>query len=142
MQYSKAANSYKKNTLENASPGQLILMLYDGALKFIDAAKLGFKETKTREFNEKINNNISRALEIIAELKACLDLSVEGDFPKTMYSLYEYMEDNLSRANVKKEQAPLDEVRTRLLEIRNAWDEMLKKNPEPDTQTTSISCSA
>ena len=142
MQYSKAANSYKKNTLETASPGKLILMLYDGALKFIDAAKLGFQEKNTREFNEKINNNIARALEIIAELKACLDLSVPGDFPKTMYSLYEYMEDNLSFANVKKDEAPLNEVRARLLEIRNAWGEMLKKNPEPDAETASISCSA
>lgn len=142
MQYSKAAKSYKKNSLETASPGKLILMLYDGALKFLDAAKAGFDEETTREINEKVNNNIGRAQEIIAELRACLDLSVEGEFAETLYNLYEYMEAKLAQANLKKEAEPLDEVRGRLLEIRNAWAEMLKKDDKPEIETTSMSCSA
>lgn len=117
-------------------------MLYDGALRFIRAAEYGFEEEQTFRSNEIINYNLLRAHQIIVELRACLDLSVEGDFAKTMYLLYTYMEELMSEANVKKQVQPLREAKKHLLEIREAWAQMLEQQETPDLPTTRMSCSA
>ena len=142
MKKKKASTCYKNISLETASPGKLILMLYDGSLKFISLAKKGFNSDSARESYEQINNNITRATNIISELKACLDMSVEGDFSGTMFNLYEYMEALLCQANIKKQIDPILEVEKILKEIRDAWAEMLAKHEDPKVNTASLSCTA
>lgn len=144
MSRSKASNSYKTNALETASPGKLILMLYDGVLKFLDGAEKGFEDENPSRSIEKINNNLQRALNIVFELRGCLDMSVEGEFPKTMYALYSYMVERIVQANIKKEKAPIIEVMGYMKEIRDSWAEMLKtvEEPEGEETTVSVSCSA
>lgn len=139
----KIANSYKHSSLETASPGRLILMLYDGALRFMDQAIKGFDIKGKRASYEEVNNNIVRAIAIIAELRASLNHEVGGEFSVTMSNLYDYMEGQLSLGNVKKEVSLVEEARKHLQEIRDSWAEMLLKSGEKDKgQITSISCNA
>jgi flagellar secretion chaperone FliS len=122
------AKSYKSSAVLNASPGQLILMLYDGALKFLAIAEHGLTLDNPRERIETVNNNLIKAQNILAELQSSLDMKVEGEFPKTMFRLYDFMIRQLQQANIKKEAAPIKVVAGMLKDVRDAWEEMLRKN--------------
>ena len=132
MQYDKIARSYKAQSIQTASPGKLVLMLFDGALRFMAGARKAFGEEDFTKRNEDINNNLIRAQNIVTELQASLDMSVPGDLPGTLYRLYDYVLHQLPQANLKKEESPIDEAEKTINELRDAWAEMLTQNPEHD----------
>jgi flagellar protein FliS len=142
MNYSKLAKSYKSASVETASPGRLVLMLYDGALRFMNAALAGFEEENFLRRNETINNNLIRTQKILSELQTSLDLNVEGDLPETLYSLYDHAYSLLQKANVNKEPEPINEAYSIIKDIRDAWSEMLIRTEEASTPLVSICQSA
>ena len=122
------AKSYTSNSLRTASPGQVILMLYDGALKFMSLAETGFPMSDPRERNETIHNNLVKAQNVLSELQSSLDMKAEGEFARTMFNLYDFMIRQLQEANIKKNSAPIKIVKKLLKQIRDSWAEMLRKN--------------
>ena len=132
MQYEKIARSYKAQSIQTASPGKLVLMLFEGALRFMTGAKKAFGEEDFTKRNEDINNNLIRAQNIVTELQASLDMSVPGELPGTLYRLYDYVLHQLQQANLKKEAGPIEEAEKTINELRDAWAEMLTQNPEHD----------
>ena len=72
--------AYRQVATQTAPPGQLILMLYDGVIRFLGQAMLGFSHEDPLEFNRTINNNILRAQAIIQELNLCLNMDAGGEF--------------------------------------------------------------
>jgi len=133
MQYDKVAKSYKAQSVQTASPGKLVLMLFDGCLRFTLAARKAFDEEEFTKKNEDINNNLIRAQNIVTELQSSLDMSVPGDLPGTLYRLYDFVMHKLQQANLKKEKQPIAEAEKIINELRDAWAEMLAQNPETDT---------
>ena len=133
-QFSK---SYQKSSVHTASPGQLVLMLYDGALKFMTMAENGLELKNPRERNETVNNNLIKAQNILAELQSSLDMKVQGDFPKTMFQLYDFMLRQLQQANIEKKKEPITVVYKMLKDIRDAWDEMLKKTAKENAESAA-----
>jgi len=119
--------SYTSSSLQTASPAQITLMLFDGALRFMNAAEQGFAIQTLREKNEAVHNNIVKAQNILAELQSALDMEKGGEFSKTMFNLYDYMLSQLQAANIKKNAAPMKIVQRLLKDIRDAWDAMLQK---------------
>ena len=107
---------YKKTQVDTASQGKLIVMLYDGAIRFVNIA---IEAMPTKNI-EKIHNNILKAQEIINELISSLNMDV-GDISQKLFSLYMYMNKRLMDANIQKDAAPLVEVRKYLMELRDAW---------------------
>lgn len=145
MNYRTYAQSYKTVSVETASPGKLVLMLFDGALRFISVASHGFGKEDVRERYEVVNNNLIKAQNILTELQNALDLNTEGDFATTMYRLYDYMHGQLQEANIRKCHDPLKVVEKLLREIRDAWEEMLQNGggqPAGAAPVTSLSQSA
>lgn len=132
MQYDKVAKSYKAQSVQTASPGKLVLMLFDGCLRFTLAAKKAFDEEEFTKRNEDINNNLIRAQNIVTELQSSLDMSVPGDLPGTLFRLYDFVMHKLQQANLKKDPAPISEAEKIINELRDAWAEMLTQNPETD----------
>ncbi|MFP6899576.1 MAG: flagellar export chaperone FliS [Opitutales bacterium] len=131
MDYSKkVARSYKTQSIETASPGKLVLMLFDGALRFMDAAKKGFEEEDFTKRNEDVNNNLIRAQNIVMELQGSLDMSVKGDLPGTLYRLYDFVVYQLQQANLKKDSKPIAHAYKTISELREAWEEMLSQDQE------------
>ncbi|MBI3885840.1 MAG: flagellar export chaperone FliS [Opitutae bacterium] len=122
------ARTYQAQAVMTASPGQLVLMLYDGALRFLRQARAGFElpEDDPRRI-EIINRNLLKAQAIIDELQDTLDKKAGGEFAATMERLYDYHRRQLIQANVHKNPALLDPVEKFLEEIRGAWAEMLRK---------------
>lgn len=129
MRPSNPWNSYRRIAMETAPPGQLILMLYDGVLRFLDQSLQGFAHEDPLEFNRAINNNILRAQAIIQELNDSLNMEVGGEFAATMRGLYHYMDRRLQESNLKKTQEGIHEVAKRVTVLRDAWREMLQKQP-------------
>ena len=129
MQYDKIARSYKAQSVQTASPGKLVLMLFDGYLRFTTAARNAFDETDMTKKNEGINNNLIRAQNIVTELQSSLDMSVPGELPGTLYRLYDYVLNQLQQANLHKKAETIDEADKVINELREAWAEMLIQNP-------------
>jgi flagellar secretion chaperone FliS len=104
--------------VESASPEQLIIMLYEGALKAIYKAK----SDMLRNDAEGKGTAISKAIAIIEDgLRGALDLKA-GDIAINLDALYEYMSNRLLVANLKNEQSALDEVAKLLNELKSAWE--------------------
>ncbi len=120
------ARAYRANAILTASPGQLVLMLFDGALKALAIARTACDDPAQdpRRF-EIINTQLVKAQKIIAELQGTLNLEAGGEFAQTMYRLYDYYDRRLMEANMKKQSAPIAEVERLLGDVRGAWAEML-----------------
>jgi flagellar protein FliS len=123
------ARVYRANSILTASPGQLVLILYDGALTALDSAREAFdRPADDSRRIEIINNNLRKAQRIIAELRATLDFKAGGEFALLMDRLYEYHNRRLFEANLRKRVEPVIEVQKLLGEVRDAWAEMLSKH--------------
>lgn len=113
-------NNYAKERILNASPAQLTLVLYDGAIKFCNIAIAAIEKGDVM----KAHNNIMKVEKIIGEFRATLDFKypVAKDFDK----VYQYIMDRLIEANIKKDKDILEEVLTHLRTMRETWDEVMK----------------
>ena len=133
------ARVYRSNSILSASPGQLVLMMFDGALRSMALAKAAFERPKSDlKRIEVINRELIKAQSIFAELKGSLNHEVPGDFSTTMSKLYTYYNKRLFEANMKKQVEPVVEVETLVTEIRNAWAEMLKKRETDGAAQTAV----
>ncbi len=122
------ARTYRANSILTASPGQLVLLLFDAALNSLAIAHKACEESGNDPRKiEVVNAQIAKAQKIIAELQNTLNLEAGGEFAKTMYQLYDYYDRRLLEANLRKEAAPIAEVERLLGEVRNAWAEMLRQ---------------
>lgn len=110
---------YQQSSVQTASPGQLILMLYDGAIRFV---KLGIAGVEEKDI-AKANNSFIRAQRIINELMASLNMSVP--ISSTLLGIYEYLNRRLIEANIKKDTGPAEEVLGHLNELRSAWSQII-----------------
>lgn len=117
-----AANFYKQNSINTASPARLTLMLYDGAVKFCNIALEGIDEKDI----EKANNNIIKAEKIIVELRATLDMKypVANEFDR----VYDYIYRRLVEANLRKEKDVLEDALKQIKTMRDTWKEVMKAN--------------
>lgn len=120
------ARTYRANAILTASPGQLVLMLYDGVLKSLALAQQAFGQPADDPRRiEQINHHLLKAQAIIVELQAGLNMDAGGDFAKTMHRLYDYHNRRLLEANLRKQVEPVIEVERLIREIRDAWAQML-----------------
>ena len=121
------ARAYQAQSVLTASPGQLILMLYDGALRFLGHAIDGLRspEDSPRRI-ETINTNLLKAQNIVAELQSCLNHEAAGEHSAHLDRLYDYYLRRLFEANLRKQVEPVVEVEKLLRELRDGWAEMLR----------------
>jgi flagellar protein FliS len=117
--------SYRQVATHTASPGKLVLQLFEGAIRFLERAQTGFAMEDPCDFNTTINNNVIRAQEIIRELDLSLDVVKGGQMAAQLRRLYDYFDRRLQESNLKKEPAGIREVIARLSVLRDAWAAML-----------------
>lgn len=138
MQNANPWKSYRQVTTLTAPPGQIVLMLFDGALRALGCALSGFSLEDPAEANMTIHNNLRRAREIIRELNGALNLEQGGEFARTMRRLYDYFERRLWESDVQKKRDGAEEVAAHLTELRDAWATTLS-NPTPSSPVASHS---
>jgi flagellar protein FliS len=117
---------YKQASIKTASQGKLILMMYDGAVKFLNIAIDNIPDKRY----DVVNTNIIKTQDILTELMLALNLDIGGEVAKNLYSLYEYMNRRLVEANIKKNIDIINEVLGLICELREAWQEVIKKTNE------------
>lgn len=124
MALPNAYAQYKNSKVLTASPAELTLMLYEGAIKFCNVAILAIEQKEI----EKAHINIRKAQKIIEHLMVTLDMKypVAKDFD----NMYRYIIRRLSEANMSKDPEILKEVLTHLHAIRDNWKEVMRINRE------------
>lgn len=118
--YRNAAAAYKQTNINTASPAELTMMLYDGAVKFCNMAIMALEKN---DF-EGCNINIAKTKKIIVEFRTTLDFKYEVS--KDFDRVYDYIYWVLTQANVKKDKALLEEALKRIREMRDTWRELMK----------------
>ncbi len=120
------ARAYQTQSILTASPGQLVLMMYDGALRFMAQARAGFALPEDNYSRiEKINVALLRAQAILVELRANLDMSAGGEIAANLDRLYDYYVRRLQEANLRKDEKPVIEIEGLVRTLRDGWAEML-----------------
>lgn len=124
MALPNAYAQYNNNKIMSASPAELTLMLYEGAIKFCNVA---IDAIDTKDI-QKAHTNIIKAQRIIDYLRQTLDMkyAVAQDFE----NIYSYISERLIEANVKKDKEILEEITGHLRAVRDNWKEVMKVNRE------------
>lgn len=113
---------YTQNKILTASPAEVTLMLYEGAIKFCNIAITAIEQGQI----EKAHTNIVKTQRIIEEFRNTLDhkYPVAEDFDR----IYVYLLQRLLQANIKKDAAILEEVNTHLRSVRDTWKEVMRRS--------------
>lgn len=111
---------YQKSAVNGASPLQLVIMLYDGAIRFMEAGKYGIEHQDL----ELQNKNLQKAQKIVMELMSCIDMDKGGDVAKNLLALYTYILNELVEANVGDRIEPVDRCIRILCNLRESWVEV------------------
>jgi flagellar protein FliS len=122
-----ARSAYQRIEANGSNGVQLVVMLYDGAIRFIGEAKVCAERGDRRGKA----NAISRTLAILGELQSTLRLDEGGDLAKSLDALYTYITERILDANLKGNISGLDEAAKLLRTLNSAWAEIAKKVEVP-----------
>jgi len=132
MAYNNALSTYKETRIKTASQGQLIIMLYNEAVRQLDLALDLIRSNDTGKKDpskiEKISNAVVKTQEIVSELMVSLDFEQGGDIAKNLFSLYTWFNRELMGANIDQDARRLSAVRDHIDTLRNAWHEIVATN--------------
>lgn len=132
--YANPYEQYRNAQIETASPDRLLLMLYDGAIRFLGQAR----EALSRKEIERSNHLLNRVQDIIAELMSTLDFEA-GEISRSLFRLYEYMNYRLIEANAKKDPAPAEEVERMFRDLREVWQQAAQMARAGSSKVTAAS---
>jgi len=127
MGYREASSSYKETRIKTAGQGQLIVMMYDGAIKQLTIALDLLEENKEKRDPasiELINKAIMKTEEIITEFMISLDFEQGGEIAKNLFSLYTWFNRELLEANISQDVKRITNVRKMLSDLRNTWSQV------------------
>ena len=110
-------DTYRETAVATQNSGRLIVMLYDGAIKFL---KQAVNDLEVNDFAGK-GRNLLRAQDIIVELSTVLDMEKGGEIAQNLRSLYNFMYRQIGQANIKKDQQMIREVIGLLEELNQSW---------------------
>lgn len=117
-------NQYNNEKIMMASPAELTLMLYEGAIKFCNMAIMGIEQKDI----QKVHNNIIKVEKIIEYLRQTLDMKYE--VAQHFENIYVYLERRLVEANLKKDKEILEEICEHLRSVRDTWKEVMRVTKE------------
>ena len=133
MAYKNASSTYKETTIKTAGQGQLIVMLYDEAVKQLTkAVELLEQNAKKKDPGkiEQISKAIMKTEEILTELMVSLDFEQGGEISKNLFSLYTWFNRELLEANINKDINRMLTVRDMISDLRNAWSQISNQSSE------------
>ncbi len=122
MYTSNPYNTYKQNSVNMASQEQLLLMLVDGAVKYTKIARLAILEKNIA----RAHKELVRVQDIFLELMITMDKDA-GSYMQDLYEVYEFIKNELIRANIKKDVQIIDKVLPLIEDVRDMWHEADRK---------------
>jgi flagellar protein FliS len=122
----KAPNQYMETSITTQQRGKLIVMLYDGAVKFLRVAR-----QKLAEGDCALKGvYIGKAQDIVAELSGCLDAEAAPQMARDLRALYSFLYRHLNEANIERSEKKIDDCIRILEELSDAWREVAER-PDP-----------
>jgi flagellar secretion chaperone FliS len=121
-----AYDQYQENQIMSASPEKILLMLYDGAIRFTRQAMFGLEENNLTLFHQ----GIKKSMAIITEFSNSLDHTIGGDIAENLDALYGFMIRELTKANLHKDLENLRTVEKLLVDLRATWGEAVEINSQ------------
>ena len=131
-----AHKQYKQVQVKTANNKKLLLMLYQGCIKFLRIAKKSIKE----EDMENANEYLKKSQAIIDELRYTLDMEKGGEISNNLYKLYNFMYSELISANINKEIEPIENVENLMMDLLETWKEVIN-NPNQGNEQQKINMS-
>jgi flagellar protein FliS len=132
LEYKNALSTYKETRIKTASQGQLIIMLYNEAVRQLDLALGALELNDSGKKNpgkiEKVSNAVVKTQEIVAELMVSLDFEQGGDIARNLFSLYTWFNRELMEANISQDARRISSVRNLIDELRSTWQEIVATN--------------
>jgi flagellar secretion chaperone FliS len=126
-------NSYRQTEIQSRSPLELVVMLYDGALRFTGDAR----DAMVRRDIRARQAHLSRALAIVSELQSTLDMETGGEVASRLDKLYGFVRDRLIDASARQDLQPLDEARRVLTTLREGWLAISRASARATTSPTA-----
>lgn len=114
----RGADAYRKTEAQSRSPIELVVMLYDGALRFVGQAQAAAADKRVR------SRALARAMAIITELQNTLNVREGGDVAAELDRLYSFMHGRLIDATMKGDAGALEDVRKVLVTLRDGWSQV------------------
>ena len=125
----RGAAAYRQTSVQSSSPLQLVVLLYDGAIRHLGAAR----DAMHRRDMVARKEALSRAMAIIAELQSTLNVRDGGDVARSLDNLYVYVLDLIVKANMGNDARPLEEAERLLDPLRDAWAQLASGTPALST---------
>ena len=129
-----AHKQYKQVQVKTANKEKLLIMLYQGCIKFLRLAKKSIEE----EDIQGANNYIIRSQDIIRELMNTLDMEKGGEVATNLYSLYDFMNRKLIEANVDKDIEKIETVEEMMMELLESWKQIAGKNKQQKEEDPTV----
>ena len=125
----QALNNYRQNQILFSTPAQTVLMLYEGAIRFLGQAINKLIEKGNMGEKAKL---VEKAVNIIDYLKSCLDKDNGGEVTDNLDRIYEYMLIELTEANLNNDKRKIEEVVKLFLPLAEAWADICRKQNDMD----------
>ena len=116
-------NQYQQNHIQTASAERILILLYDGALRFIRQARQGMEN---QDLKAKLEG-IGKAIDILNELSGTLDFDTGGEIAENLDGLYAYMVRELTLANARNDAQPLQVIDEMLVDLRDGWLQAIER---------------
>ncbi len=124
---------YLKTQIETASQPQLLVMLFDGAVKKLHLSKKAIAEKNI----EKSHTELTKVQKIFTELMIALDFEKGGDIASNLLRIYDFIYHYLVRANIKQDSSLIDEVLPIVESLRDGWTQAVDKYVKEEGETES-----
>jgi flagellar secretion chaperone FliS len=123
--YATAQRAYTESSVLTASPERLVVMLYDGAIRFLGQAAVAMRADNQRVFLDRVQ----RAEAIIKELNLTLNMRQGGEISERLRAIYQFCNLHLTSATVERDPGKIDDVIKLLSELREAWQQIAANPP-------------
>jgi flagellar protein FliS len=135
LAYKNALSTYKETRVKTAGQSQLIIMLYDEAVKQLDRALKLLAQNSAGKKDpgriEQIGKAVMKTGEIVTELMVSLDFEQGGEIARNLFALYTWFNRELLEANIKQDMERIGTVRNMIDDLRSAWQEIALRSAEP-----------
>lgn len=115
-------DQYKKNQVETATQEQILILLYDGAINYLNRAKIAIQNSD----DTSMHSNLLGCEKILIEFMNTLDMEQGGQFAETLYALYRYYYKILITVGISRSIPKLDEVLDHLIRLRDTWQKAIE----------------
>ena len=122
--HGNAAQAYKRNEILNASPGKLILLLYDGAIQSLERARIELL-SPGQEKSAKVGESLGKAMSIIGELRASLDHDVSEEIAGNLDRLYDFCLEEIYTTNVQRSAQEIKGAIRVMKTLKEGWDAVI-----------------